>query len=102
MQVGDEVEAKFDIDPEANLPSFARAVPDAEVLELDPVELTAVYFDTPGSRLLRQGATLRRRRSAESGGENLWTLKLPTSAGVAYSRKEISWPGDSDAVPPEA
>jgi CHAD domain-containing protein len=103
MKAIEEIEAKFDVDPDMPLPELSGSGPGVQAVEADPVELTATYYDTEGLRLLRQGVTLRRRRAAEEGGEDLWTLKLPSAgSAVAYSRKEISWPGDSESVPAEA
>jgi CHAD domain-containing protein len=103
MKSSQEIEAKFDLDPATTLPSFTGSAGDTEVVVLPPVELTARYFDTPGLRLLRHGATLRQRRSADPSGENLWTLKLPSGGpAAAYSRKELSWPGASEQLPAEA
>jgi CHAD domain-containing protein len=103
MKAGEEIEAKFDVDPATPLPSFERAAEKITVVELPPLELTASYYDTPGLRLLSRGATLRHRAGA-NGEEDLWTLKLPSPTGghAAYSRQEISWSGDSPEIPPKA
>ena len=66
--------------------------------------LQAIYFDTPGLCLMRQGVTLRHRRDRHVGagatGERGWTLKLPApSDGKGLVRKEMSWPGGPGALP---
>lgn len=50
--------------------------------------LDALYFDTPDHRLLRHGATLRRRTGGHDAG---WHLKVPGDHG---GRREITRPLD--------
>ncbi|MBY8880733.1 CYTH and CHAD domain-containing protein [Actinacidiphila acidipaludis] len=54
---------------------------------LDPVELDAVYYDTPGLALAAHRVTLRRRTGGDDAG---WHLKLPTSE--ADTRTEVRVP----------
>ncbi|HEY2576345.1 MAG TPA: CYTH and CHAD domain-containing protein, partial [Streptosporangiaceae bacterium] len=58
--------------------------------------LEAEYYDTGDLRLIRAGATLRRRVGGEDAG---WHMKLPAGPGT---RREIRLPlGDGDTVPAE-
>jgi CHAD domain-containing protein len=54
---------------------------------LDPVELDAVYYDTPGLALAAHRVTLRRRTGGDDAG---WHLKLPSSQ--ADTRTEVRAP----------
>ena len=58
------------------------------------LHLVATYYDTPGLRMLRNGATLRHRTG--EGAAHGWHLKLP--AGVD-ARQELHVVGDPDEVP---
>jgi CHAD domain-containing protein len=64
-----------------------------------PVEsrLEAVYFDTPGLRLLRRGATVRFRRGEDPG--DVWTAQLPDSPALGLATREISVPGGATSMP---
>lgn len=64
-------------------------------------EMTAVYHDTEDLRLLRWGATLRRR---EGGRDEGWHLKLPVAGCDAGTRDELHlplWAGPTGSVPAE-
>jgi CHAD domain-containing protein len=72
----EEIELKLLVSPEFELPDLE--VPEsgvAKATELDPLDLTATYFDTSDLRLLRNGITLRYRTGEEPGPK--WTVKLP-------------------------
>src|SRR5439155_25658482 len=76
-----------------------------QVRVLPEALLEAAYFDTPDLRLARNGITLRHRRDRSLGStdEGTWTLKPPEEAGgVALVRRELTWDGPLDAVPPQA
>jgi CHAD domain-containing protein len=114
---GEEREAKLSVEPGWALPDLRGVGGVDRVEELPEIVLEAVYFDTPDLRLVRHGATLRHRtarsgtpgEAAEPSGaaaERAWTLKLPPVAeaapAAALERTELIWPGEPDAVPPEA
>lgn len=63
--------------------------------ERDPLELSAMYFDTAGFRLMRHGITMR-YRSGEARGP-VWTVKLPGRNGEY--REEIDFPGEYGQPP---
>lgn len=93
-----EFERTLTAAPEWRVPDLAqvRAVQDAGVaaaVELDPVDLDAVYHDTEDLRLLRHGVTLRRRTGDAEPG---WHLKIPAGDG---SRTELQHALDPDASP---
>ncbi len=69
-----EVERKFVVDDDAELPGFDSLAPSLRVGSVETVDLDAVYYDTPDYRLARTGATLRLRLGGEDAG---WHLKLP-------------------------
>ncbi len=70
----------------------------ASVRLLNPAELDAVYFDTPGLALAARHITLRRRTGGEDAG---WHLKLPTAQ--ADTRTEVHAPlGRSTRTVPAA
>ena len=70
-------------------------IDDVWVARDEEIALRAVYFDTPDLRLVRSGASLRRR-----SGE--WTLKIPETERMngALVRTELTVPGDGE-LPPE-
>ena len=98
-----EREVKLDVGLSFEVPDLDGVVEGAVTDRRPPVELVATYFDTPDLRLLERGITLRRRRDRTVGGEDLWTLKLPSGKATAtLDRTEISWPGTEPDVPDEA
>jgi CHAD domain-containing protein len=70
-----EREAKLGASPELVLPEFTAVLPEVTVRPVESLVLDAVYYDTADLRLLRRGASLR-RRSGE--GATRWTLKMPS------------------------
>jgi hypothetical protein len=70
----DEIERKLDVDAEAVFPSLAGVDGVSAVGQPAELELVAVYFDTPGLDLARNGITLRRRTGGDDAG---WHLKVP-------------------------
>ncbi|MFJ5799806.1 CYTH and CHAD domain-containing protein [Streptomyces decoyicus] len=89
-----EIERKYDIDDDAQLPDLAGIDRVATVEEAGVEALDALYYDTAGHRLAAEGITLRRRTGGKDAG---WHLKLPVAPGV---RDEVRAPL-SDAPPPE-
>ncbi|MFG1947849.1 CHAD domain-containing protein [Nonomuraea sp. NPDC048826] len=81
--MGIEIEDKFDVPPDFQLPDLTGL---AEVVGPKSFQLVALYYDTPDLRLARRGVTLRRRRGGADPG---WHLKLPKAKGV---RQEIAIP----------
>ncbi|MDO9398215.1 MAG: CYTH domain-containing protein, partial [Herbiconiux sp.] len=88
-----EIERKYEVPAEAQLPSFTETAGGrlgalvSEVAVLDPVELEAVYFDTADGVLAAARIALRRRRGGHDEG---WHVKLPAAEG----RTELQWPLD--------
>lgn len=70
----------------------------ASVVEADPQDLTASYFDTSDLRLLSYGITIRRRTG--EAPEAVWTLKLPVN-GDPTLRAEISETSEGAEPPGE-
>ena len=70
----DEIERKFDVDAETIFPSLAGVDGVSGVGQPAELELVAVYFDTSGLDLARNGITLRRRTGGDDAG---WHLKVP-------------------------
>ena len=70
----DEVERKFDVDSETIFPALSDVEGVSAVSQPTEQELVAVYFDTPGLDLARNGTTLRRRTGGDDAG---WHLKVP-------------------------
>src|SRR5450755_4535379 len=81
-----ETERKYELGPDARLPSLLDLPQVARESELDEQTLEAEYYDTADLRLVRAGVTLRRRRGGSDAG---WHLKLPVDAD---SRREIRLP----------
>ena len=94
---GLEVERKYTVGDDDELPDFALIKGVHGVGEAVDQELDAVYFDTVTLALAARGITLRRRTGGSDPG---WHLKLPVAAG---ERREIIEPlsGDPDADPSE-
>lgn len=87
-----EIERKYEAPDAGELPDPAESLGFAG--ELDEQRLTAVYFDTEDLRLLRAGATLRRR---EGGSDAGWHLKLPAGKDT---REELRLPLGRARRPP--
>jgi CHAD domain-containing protein len=68
-----EVEKKYDVGQDAEVPSLAEIPGVARVGEPHMDTLEAVYFDTPGHTLASRDITLRRRTGGVDAG---WHLKL--------------------------
>lgn len=91
-----EVERKVRVPATFSLPALAGAVVGvAAVRPGDPVTMVAAYHDTPDVRLIRWGATLRRR---EGGGDEGWHLKLPVEGAGPGVRDELGLPLAAGAV----
>ena len=99
-----ERELKFEADPGFELPDLRRTV--ARTVTEPRQQLRTAYFDTSDFRLFERGVTLRHRTGEEpaASAEGTWTLKIPTdgTGDAAWSRREMSWPGERHAVPAEA
>ncbi|TFB54794.1 CYTH and CHAD domain-containing protein [Cryobacterium tagatosivorans] len=85
-----EIERKYDVDATASVPDLTDADGIAAVEVLEPVTLTAVYFDTANLDLAAQRMILRRR---EGGPDEGWHIKKPAKEG----RTELHWPLGSGA-----
>lgn len=72
-----EVETKYEVDADFQLPELARLAPGGVAARHH--HLVATYFDTTDLRLAARGATLRRRSGGEDSG---WHLKLPWGPGA--------------------
>jgi CHAD domain-containing protein len=104
-----EVEKKYDVGADAEVPDLREVPGVARVGEPRVDHLEAVYFDTEDSALAARGITLRRRTGGSDAG---WHAKLPpkdragaASAGSGSSseprrRRELRAPlGQPGAVP---
>ncbi|MGC5016669.1 CHAD domain-containing protein [Streptosporangium sp. DT93] len=81
-----EIEDKFDVPAEYQVPDLGGLPGSTEVVGPKTYQLVALYFDTPDLRLAARGITLRRRRGGTDPG---WHLKLPKAKGA---RQEIVHP----------
>ncbi|MCW2880894.1 MAG: hypothetical protein JWQ95_4994 [Sphaerisporangium sp.] len=92
-----EIEDKFDVPVDFEIPDLSGVPGCAEAVSLVSHRLVALYFDTPDLSLAAHGITLRRRRGGHDAG---WHLKLPKAKGV---REEVTHPLTRSAkiVPPE-
>ncbi len=92
-----EIELKYEAGPGAVLPPLEDLPQVASEAGPDEQRLEAEYYDTEDLRLLRAGATLRRRRGGQDAG---WHLKLPAGP---QTRREIRLPlgGTARMVPAE-
>ena len=98
-----EREIKLDVDLRFDMPDLSALASGCTLVPLPVQRLAATYYDTPDLQLLRRGITLRRREDRVAGGENLWTLKLPTGTVHAHlARNEHSWSGALPEIPEEA
>ena len=95
-----ETELKFAVNASFAVPAFdEERTGVARVDKLEPLDLRAVYHDTPDLRLARNGVTLRYRTGeGEKGG---WQLKLPVK-GDFISREELHFDGGPRPIPHEA
>lgn len=85
-----EIERKYDVSAEIRLPEL-QSVPGVSFVESkEPIELEAIYFDTPDHVLRRNRITLRRRTGGKDAG---WHVKLPSGE----SRIEMRAPLDTGA-----
>jgi CHAD domain-containing protein len=93
----EEVERKYDVSVDAELPSFVGVAGVAVVGGPTDHQLEATYFDTATLDLARHGMTLRRRTGGDDEG---WHLKTPA---VDDARMELGLPLDvsDDGVPDE-
>ena len=89
-----EIEAKYDLSEDQQVPDLTRVGGVETVVVLEPMVLTATYYDTAEQALLTGGVTMRRRTGGTDDG---WHLKVPVSGG---ERLEVSRPlGRGDAPP---
>src|SRR5215472_3488390 len=97
-----ETERKYEAQPGAPMPPLDGLPQVAEVSEPEVETLVAEYYDTNDLRLLKAGATLRRR---EGGTDEGWHLKLPseTTNEPGMARREFRVPAGQpgDPVPEE-
>ena len=92
MRTHTERERKYELPPDAQLPSLSTLA--TSVGPRDET-LVAVYYDTVDLRLSKAGLTLRKRTGGKDAG---WHLKIPRGADT---REEIQFPlGDSN-IPPD-
>ena len=95
-----EVERKFRVGAGFELPQLAGVVTGVAQMHVrEPVTMLAHYHDTADLRLIRWGATLRRRVGGPDEG---WHLKLPVDGAGAGVRDEIALPldeGETGHVP---
>ncbi|GGE96252.1 CYTH and CHAD domain-containing protein [Mycetocola zhadangensis] len=91
-----EIERKYDVDRQVQLPDLTGVAGIASVEVHDPVTLEAVYYDTATCDLARRRVIIRRR---EGGGDAGWHIKKPAAEG----RTELHWPvGEDTGVVPDA
>ncbi|GAA1756966.1 CYTH and CHAD domain-containing protein [Pseudarthrobacter sulfonivorans] len=74
-----EVEKKYDVGADAEVPDLRKVPGVARVGEPRVDHLEAVYFDTEDSALASRGITLRRRTGGSDAG---WHAKLPPRDGA--------------------
>src|SRR5689334_6665494 len=92
----DEREIKYSVPPGFALPDLSRLPGVAAVGDPAEVALNAVYYDTPGLRLVGHGVTLRRRAGGSDAG---WHLKSP--AGTHHKTETRVNDGTQQDVPRE-
>lgn len=91
-----EVERKVRVPDEFSLPPLEGVIAGlVEVRTGEPVTLEAAYHDTEDMRLIRWGATLRRRTGGSDEG---WHLKLPVEGAGPGVRDELALPLDAGPV----
>jgi CHAD domain-containing protein len=97
-----ETERKYEAQPGVPMPPMDDLPQVAEVSEPEVETLVAEYYDSDDLRLLKAGATLRRR---EGGADDGWQLKLPgeTKNEPSTARLEFRVPAGrpGDPVPEE-
>jgi len=96
-----EVERKLRVDAQFVLVDLVAQGAVARVVPGQPFTLSAVYHDTSDLRLLRWGATLRRREGGPDAG---WHLKLPVFGADRATRDELHlplWASNTGVVPAE-
>jgi inorganic triphosphatase YgiF len=87
-----EIERKFDVDPDFQRPDLDGILPGVSAAAPVVYHLSATYFDTADGRLAASKITLRRRTG---GADEGWHLKLPGGAASAEgysSRLEVQLP----------
>jgi CHAD domain-containing protein len=92
----DEIERKYDVGSETALPDLG-SIDGVEAVAQFIHDLEAVYFDTVGLDLARNGITLRRRAGGNDAG---WHLKLPRG-GDTRTEVRLPSPGSEDQIPDE-
>lgn len=93
--VSSESERKYTASTEQDLPDLT-GLPSVKSVDVDRVELSAQYYDTPDLRLLRSKITLRRREGGDDAG---WHVKLPSGLDM---RTELHFPlGDESTKVPD-
>ena len=92
----DEIERKYDVGAETVFPNLAEVGVVAAVGQPEELRLEAVYFDTAGLDLARQGVTLRRRTGGHDAG---WHLKLPKGGDTRTEVHEPLGEDDSETAP---
>lgn len=90
-----EVERKFAVAPEFQLPNPASIATIVHIETQQPIALDATYFDTDDLALFRWGITMRRRLGGHDAG---WHLKIPVRADRFGVRDELHLP-DQATVP---
>ncbi len=91
-----EIERKYDVDRNAEVPDLMGIAGIASIEVHEPVLLEAVYYDTADFDLARRRIIIRRR---EGGGDAGWHIKKPAAEG----RTELHWPvGEDTGVVPDA
>ncbi|HEY7593694.1 MAG TPA: CYTH and CHAD domain-containing protein [Actinophytocola sp.] len=93
MRTHTERERKYELPPDAKLPSLAEL---ATTVGPRDDKLEAFYYDTLNLRLIRAGITLRKRTGGKDAG---WHLKIPKGTDT---REELHFPlGDANTPPDE-
>src|SRR5665647_2428284 len=91
-----EVERKVRVPEDFALPPLGGIAPGVtDIVAGEPFTMVAAYHDTHDLRLIRWGATLRRR---EGGPDEGWHLKLPVADEESLVRDEIALPLDAGDV----
>ena len=98
MEQQAEIERKYDVPVDAELPHLSAMDGLTELGPAQDLDQTATYYDTADLRLLTARITLRRRVGGVDDG---WHLKLP-GAGPDERQEVRLAPGDDDSsCPPE-